>query len=102
MLQLFGIARAAGEAAASEDVKIPRAKPLPGSRVLAGPTRDEAGDLGSSLRHTQGPLHGERGRESRAGPRGRRLCPLVGTAGTASQSQSKKPLSLTWRGLEAY
>lgn len=68
--------------------------------MLAGPTRDEAGDLVPSLRHTQGPLHGERGRESRAGPRGCRLCPLVRTAGTASQSQSKKPALayLAWSG----
>lgn len=38
VLQLFGVARAVTEAAASEDMKISRTKPLLGSLVHGGPS----------------------------------------------------------------
>lgn len=61
MLQLFGIARAVAEAAASEDTKVSRTKPLPGLQIHRGPSLHRRGRRRrSSLQaHEESPAQGE-------------------------------------------
>lgn len=96
MLQLLGIARAAAEAAASEDMKISRTKAQLGSLMHPSArlptTTYKAGGFASSL--GKGPLCRERCWVSRAVLQSHLLFPLLGKALATSHSKARNRLSL--------